>query len=54
MLIDDNISVSGLKDIYKFAQFHLHWGYTSEVGSEHTIDGKVIHWKAINYLINVS
>jgi len=37
---DVNIKISGLKDIYKFAQFHLHWGYTSEVGSEHTIDGK--------------
>ena len=51
MLIDD-ILVSGLNDIYKFAQFHLHWGYTSEVGSEHTIDGKVINWKAINWLCN--
>ena len=28
-----------LKDKYKIAQFHLHWGKTSKTGSEHTVNG---------------
>ena len=35
------ISVSGLNDQYKLSQLFFHWGYTSQVGSEHTIEGKV-------------
>jgi len=35
-----SIKISGLNDIYKLCHFELHWGFTSKVGSEHTIDGK--------------
>ena len=30
----------GLNGSYEFAQAHLHWGSTDDVGSEHTINGK--------------
>ncbi|XP_005986883.1 carbonic anhydrase 4a [Latimeria chalumnae] len=30
----------GLKDTYKAVQFHLHWGSSVQLGSEHTIDGE--------------
>lgn len=37
---DMSISGSGFSDTYKVAQFHLHWGSSSRVGSEHLINSK--------------
>jgi hypothetical protein len=39
MLQINNSEVTGgpVNNIYKFAQFHLHWG-NGDNGSEHTID----------------
>jgi len=34
------IKISGLNDQYKLSQLFFHWGYTSQVGSEHRIKGK--------------
>lgn len=38
---------------YKVAQFHFHWGKSSDHGSEHTLDGQeyaaeahIVHWNA--------
>ena len=33
------IGGGGLEDKYIFAQLHLHWGNTSQVGSEHMVEG---------------
>ena len=30
-----------LSKIYKFEQFHFHWGGKDSEGSEHTVDGKM-------------
>ena len=30
----------GLEDTYNLAQLHVHWGNTSQVGSEHLLAGK--------------
>jgi hypothetical protein len=29
-----------LEDSYKLEQFHCHWGFRSDKGSEHTVDGQ--------------
>lgn len=34
------VSNGGLKNLYRTAQFHFHWGHKSHHGSEHTVDGK--------------
>lgn len=34
------LSGGGLNDTYILHHFHLHWGSTSEQGSEHTVNGK--------------
>lgn len=43
-------------DVYKLAQFHLHWGSEDSRGAEHTINGKVysaelhlVHWNSTKY-----
>lgn len=33
-----NVSGGGLEGVFTTAQFHLHWGKTNNVGSEHTMD----------------
>nr|QFP92283.1 carbonic anhydrase [Archivesica packardana] len=33
------LSNGGMRHLYKIDQFHFHWGDTSHVGSEHTING---------------
>lgn len=41
-LSDVNVKISGgglVDSDYILAQFHLHWGATSNVGSEHWING---------------
>jgi len=35
-----SISAGGLKDTYKFAQLHFHWGEANDDGSEHALDGR--------------
>ncbi|GFR77362.1 carbonic anhydrase [Elysia marginata] len=35
-----SISAGGFSDTYNVAQFHFHWGASSRVGSEHTINDK--------------
>jgi len=49
---DMRICQGGLKDCYRFGQFHFHWDETDRDGSEHTIDGQrfplemhVVHYK---------
>ncbi|KAK3775480.1 hypothetical protein RRG08_027235 [Elysia crispata] len=37
---DIGISGGGFSDTYKVAQFHLHWGSSSDRGSEHLINSK--------------
>lgn len=53
-----NSLVSGccLANSYQFAQFHMHWGATDAVGSEHLIDGRsyaaelhFVHWNHVKY-----
>lgn len=34
------ISGGGLPVEYPLVQFHFHWGYDSDEGSEHTLDGR--------------
>ena len=29
-----------LEDTYRLQQFHCHWGFSSDKGSEHTVDGQ--------------
>jgi carbonic anhydrase len=29
-----------VEDSYRLQQFHCHWGFQSDKGSEHTVDGK--------------
>lgn len=29
-----------LDDSYRLQQFHCHWGFSSDKGSEHTVDGQ--------------
>ena len=29
-----------LEDTYRLQQFHCHWGFRSDQGSEHTVDGQ--------------
>jgi hypothetical protein len=29
-----------LEDTYRLQQFHCHWGFRSDKGSEHTVDGQ--------------
>lgn len=45
-----------LKDTFRLAQFHLHWGSEDSHGSEHTIDGQtyaaelhLVHWNSTKY-----
>ncbi|KAL8581121.1 hypothetical protein ACOMHN_033569 [Nucella lapillus] len=44
------------QDVYRLAQFHLHWGRQDDRGAEHTVDGKVysaelhlVHWNSSRY-----
>lgn len=49
---DDSVLSGGpLEHTYQLAQFHCHWGKTSDCGSEHTVDGDsyaaelhFVHW----------
>ena len=34
------ISNAGLPGTFQFAQLHFHWGATSDIGSEHTVNGR--------------
>ncbi|CAG7825647.1 unnamed protein product [Allacma fusca] len=43
---------AGLKGSYIFAQMHFHWGSNSNVGSEHTVDGK--HYPMELHLVHYS
>lgn len=45
-----------LQGTYKLQQFHCHWGCTSDMGSEHTVDGQsyaaelhLVHWNSSKY-----
>ncbi|KDR09625.1 Carbonic anhydrase, partial [Zootermopsis nevadensis] len=45
-----------LEDSYRLQQFHCHWGFQSDKGSEHTVDGQpfagelhLVHWNKNKY-----
>lgn len=45
-----------LEDTYRLQQFHCHWGFSSDKGSEHTVDGQsyagelhLVHWNSTKY-----
>ncbi|KAJ9592260.1 hypothetical protein L9F63_001156, partial [Diploptera punctata] len=45
-----------LEGSYKLEQYHCHWGVSSDVGSEHTVDGNsyagelhLVHWNSTKY-----
>ncbi len=38
--LSPGLSGGPLSHTYQAAQFHFHWGKTSDRGSEHTVDGK--------------
>ncbi|PNF19325.1 hypothetical protein B7P43_G07303 [Cryptotermes secundus] len=45
-----------LEDSYRLQQFHCHWGFSSDKGSEHTVDGQsfagelhLVHWNSSKY-----
>ena len=33
----------GLPGVFQFEQFHFHWGSVDARGSEHNIDGVILH-----------
>lgn len=42
--------VHGWQEKYSFNHFHMHWGKTSDSGSEHCIDGKFFPMEVCHYL----
>lgn len=53
---DSSLNGGPLESDYKIEQFHFHWGKSNEVGSEHTVDGRMfaselhlVHWDSTRF-----